>query len=62
MERPEASPEVCPEQMATGDLIKLIRKLRWIGMDEEADQLQLHLAACGIALATMIVGCPYDTD
>jgi ABC-type sulfate transport system permease component len=58
----EASPEVCPEQMAAADLIKLIRKLRWIGMEEEADQLQLKLEACGIALATMIVGYPYDTD
>ncbi len=60
--RADASPEACPEPRATADLIKLIRKLRWIGLDEEADQLQLKLVASGITLAFWIVGCPCDTD
>ena len=32
-----------PESTAN-DLVKLIRKLRWIGMDEEAERLQKKLA------------------
>jgi hypothetical protein len=32
-----------PESNAN-ELIKLIRKLRWIGMDEEAERLQKKLA------------------
>lgn len=27
----------------SGDLIQLIRKLRWIGMEEEAEQIQREL-------------------
>ncbi|HEX4411200.1 MAG TPA: hypothetical protein VH206_20710 [Xanthobacteraceae bacterium] len=32
-----------PESTAN-ELVKLIRKLRWIGMDEEAERLQKKLA------------------
>ena len=31
------------EQRASTDLVKLIRKLRWIGMEDEAQQLQRAL-------------------
>ena len=36
--------DVAPEQRRTTDLVKRIRKLRWIGMEEEAARLQLALA------------------
>jgi hypothetical protein len=36
--------DVAPEQRRTTDLVKRIRKLRWIGMEEEAAKLQLALA------------------
>ena len=29
------------------ETLRLIRKLRWIGMEEEAEQLQMHSAATG---------------
>ena len=32
-----------PEQPTPTDLVKLIRKLRWIGMEDEAQQLQAAL-------------------
>ena len=36
--------DVAPEQRRTTDLVKRIRKLRWIGMEQEAANLQLILA------------------
>jgi len=42
----ERPPDVAPRQRAAADLIKRIRKLRWIGMVEEAEQLQVALAGC----------------
>jgi hypothetical protein len=36
--------DVPPEQRRTVDLVKRIRKLRWIGMEQEAAKLQLILA------------------
>ena len=33
-------PDVSAEQRASSDRIKLIRKLRWIGMESEARRLQ----------------------
>ena len=35
--------DVPPEQRRTADLVKRIRKLRWIGMEQEAAKLQLVL-------------------
>ena len=36
--------DISPEQRASTNLVKLIRKLRWIGMEEEAHQLQVALS------------------
>jgi hypothetical protein len=47
-------------QTASSELVKLIRKLRWIGMDEEAQGLQKELEqrqATECVLAT-----PRETD
>jgi sRNA-binding protein len=38
--RKEMSPRVSAEQQTSGDLVKRIRKLRWIGMGSEAEALQ----------------------
>jgi hypothetical protein len=54
------APEVPPAPRAATELIKRIRKLRWIGMDEEADLLQLQLESCGAA--PVVVAAPKDTD
>ena len=39
-------PDVSAEQRASNEIIKLIRKLRWIGMEDDAHHLQL--AMCGL--------------
>jgi hypothetical protein len=40
----EAIPDVPPEQRRVTDLVKRIRKLRWLGLEQEAAELQLALS------------------
>lgn len=47
---------------ASNETIKLIRKLRWIGMEEEAKQLEHELAEREGATADCVVASPRDTD
>jgi hypothetical protein len=47
-------------QRASADLVKRIRKLRWIGMDEEADRLQILLSSMPVE-HRVVVESP-DTD
>ena len=58
--RQQELPDVSAEQRASNDMIKLIRKLRWIGMDGEARRLQgfLHDAP----RADTVVAEPRETD
>ncbi len=39
-------PDALAEQRASNKLVKLIRKLRWMGMEEEAERVQMELAQC----------------
>ena len=50
------------ETSASNEMVKLIRKLRWIGMDEEAQKLQNELTQSDAAPADSVVGTPRDTD
>jgi hypothetical protein len=54
---------VLAEQRASNELVKLIRKLRWMGLEEEAkriaDELTLRRAAAG---AESVVAAPRETD
>lgn len=42
-EASHAFPNAAAEQLESRDVAKLIRKLRWIGMDREAEDLQATL-------------------
>ena len=53
-------PDISAEQRASSELVKLIRKLRWIGMEREAEQLQTVL--CRIPAADSVLAAPHDTD
>jgi hypothetical protein len=55
-------PEVSAEQRTSNELIKLIRKLRWMGMEKEAEGVQKHLALCGHRPADSVLASPPDTD
>jgi predicted ArsR family transcriptional regulator len=44
------------------ELVKLIRKLRWMGMQEEAERVQMRLAQCPVPAADSVLATPHDTD
>jgi len=47
---------------ATNDLIKRIRKLRWMGMEEEAKRLQAELTRQSAAAGDSVIATPRETD
>lgn len=53
-------PDVSTGERAWSELAKLIRKLRWIGMEEEARQMQMELLRVHPG-PTLLAG-PFDTD
>jgi hypothetical protein len=56
----EAIPEVPPERQIPDTLLKQARKLRWMGLDDEANRAQMMLQTS--ALAGSILTTPRDTD
>ena len=55
-------PGVSSEQRKSNELVRLIRKLRWMGMEEEADRVQTELAQCGVRRADSVLATPHETD
>lgn len=53
-------PDVSVVEHTSSELAKMVRKLRWIGMEEEARQMQVMLRRINSA-ATLLAG-PHDTD
>ena len=53
-------PDVSAEQRASNEMIKLIRKLRWMGMEGEAQRLQIALADS--ARTDSVIAEPRETD
>ena len=58
--RQQELPDVSAEQRASNEMIKLIRKLRWMGMEGEARRLQISLD--GVRQADSVVAEPRETD
>jgi hypothetical protein len=56
----EQVPDVSGEQRTTGELVKRIRKLRWMGMEIEAKRLQVTL--CRLQQTDSVLAAPPDTD
>ena len=48
-------------QQQANERIKLIRKLRWIGMEEEAERMRTKLAG-GVQPTDSVVAASRDTD
>jgi hypothetical protein len=48
------------EHPVASDLVKLIQKLRWMGMDREAEQLQRVLRL--LPETDSVLAAPHDTD
>lgn len=57
---PEHPSDVSGEQKSARDLVKRIRKLRWMGMEEEAERLQVALRR--IEHTDCVLAAPRDTD
>ena len=55
-------PDVAASPGTSNDLVKLIRKLRWIGMEEEAERLLNELTHRNIVAADSVLAAPRDTD
>jgi|307.fasta_scaffold878565_1 hypothetical protein len=55
-------PEGSMQSRGPNELVHLIRKLRWMGMEDEAKIVQEHLAACHPPPGDNVIGGPTDTD
>jgi len=55
-------PDTLPEQRASNELVKIIRKLRWMGMEQEAKQLESELTLRDGPAADCVVAASRDTD
>jgi hypothetical protein len=50
------------EQRASDELIKLITKLRWMGLDEEAISIEQRLLSYPFRPGESVLAGPRDTD
>ena len=50
------------EQRAANELVKLIRKLRWMRMEEEAKKAENQLLLCNVPAADSVVARSRETD
>jgi hypothetical protein len=60
-QRQQTSDNLTSSQRASNELVKLIRKLRWMGMEDEADLLVKELEG-RVAAADSTVAMPRETD
>ena len=51
-----------PEQRAADEMIKLIIKLRWMGLEEEANCIQRQVSSLSVRAAGSVVAAPRETD
>ena len=56
----EKQPSAPTDEKVSNELVKQIRKLRWIGMDGEAEILQITLRH--IQAADIVLGTAAETD
>jgi hypothetical protein len=61
--RPEQTPpQVSSEQKRSGELVKLVRKLRWMGMNDEAEQVEKQLLLQQVPAADSVIAASRETD
>ena len=58
----QQNPPDVPAQQQANRLIRLIRKLRWMGMEEEAERVQTDLAECGAKPTDSVLVASRETD
>jgi hypothetical protein len=60
--REQQPPDTSTAHQASNDLVKLIRKLRWIGMDDQAEGLQKELEQRRATTADCVLATSGETD
>ena len=60
--RHKPPPDDLARRETSDELVKLIRKLRWMGMEEEAGRVQDELSLRRVVTADSVVASPHDTD
>ena len=58
----QKSADSSPAQRASNELVKLIRKLRWMGMEEEAKKMEEQLTHCDVRAEDSVVAASRETD
>jgi hypothetical protein len=58
----QKSPDFSAELRASNELVKLIRKLRWMGRGDEAERMQMQLALCRVQPADSVLSALQQTD
>jgi hypothetical protein len=53
---------VLPETNPSADLVKLIRKLRWIGLEDEARQLEIAASKIPPDIRAVVAASGSETD
>jgi len=62
MPREQQKPPDGSARRQANELIRLIRKLRWMGMEEEAQRVQSELDRCSVRPADSVLAAPRETD
>jgi hypothetical protein len=50
------------DERAPSHLVQLLRKLRWLGMDEEAERVVAQLIGCCFQATEPVLAAPSPTD
>ena len=53
--------DTAEDESRANDLVKRIRKLRWMGLEDEAERLQRELT-CRCADSDCVIATPRETD
>ena len=64
MEMPaeQEAPESHPNETNSGSVLELVQKLRWAGMDDEAERLLQDFTRQRVAAHNSVLAPPTDTD
>jgi hypothetical protein len=54
--------DVSAERSTSNECVRLIRKLRWIGMDDEAEQVLAQLSGWPFRPTETVIDGPWATD
>jgi hypothetical protein len=62
MPREKRKPPDGSARQQVNERIRLIRKLRWMGIEEEAQRVQTELEQCPVQPTDSVLAAPRETD